>query len=107
MRLVRARNLQPCKAFVALVLPVMVLAHAQGRDTTGMKHCDGHFYLKREISRLHAKLHAAEEVINSLERRLQRCRRSARGVNESRYLSSLPARPETQAFARTEVHVQG
>ena len=95
MRLVRARTLQPCKAFIVLVLPVIILAHVQGRGSPGMKHYNGHFYLKREISQLRAKLDAAEEVIDSLEWQLQRCRRSAQGVHESRYLASLPARPET------------
>ena len=85
MRLVRARTLQLCKALVALVLPVIILAHAEGRGTTGKEHYDGHSYLKREISRLRAKLDAAEEVIDSLKWQLQRCHRSVRGVNESRY----------------------
>ena len=99
MRSVRAGTLQSCKAFVALVLPVVILAHMQGRDTTEMKHYNGHFYLKREILRLREKLNAAQDVIDSLERQLQHCRRSVRGVTESRYLASLPTRPEAQVFA--------
>ena len=100
MRSVRARTLQSCKAFVALVLPVMILVHAQDRGTTGMKHHNGHFYLKREISRLRAKLNAAEDAIDSLERQLQHCRRSVQGVAESQYLALLPTRPQAQVFAQ-------
>ena len=96
MRLVRARTLQLWRVFVALLLPAMILAHAQGGGTTGFQHYNGHFNLKREISRLRAKLNAAEEAIDSLKWQLHRCRRGVRGVNESRHLSSPPARPESR-----------